>query len=93
LELHAPITLLAEGCRGKKIQKRLDRYFFEDFSLIFNEQLIDLGSLSKILMQKFKLREGVDPQTYGIGLKEVNSNDSTFLSLSLSLSLSFSLSL
>jgi electron-transferring-flavoprotein dehydrogenase len=44
LELHAPITLLAEGCRG---------------------------SLSKILMHKFKLREGADPQTYGIGLKEL----------------------
>jgi electron-transferring-flavoprotein dehydrogenase len=44
LELHAPITLLAEGTRG---------------------------SLSKKLIQKFNLREGADPQTYGIGLKEV----------------------
>ena len=29
------------------------------------------GSLSKELMQKFKLREGVDPQAYGIGIKEL----------------------
>jgi len=29
------------------------------------------GSLSKQVQQKFNLREGVDPQTYGLGLKEV----------------------
>jgi electron-transferring-flavoprotein dehydrogenase len=29
------------------------------------------GSLTKILFEKFHLREGVDPQTYGLGLKEV----------------------
>lgn len=29
------------------------------------------GSLSKIAMQKFNLRENCDPQTYGLGLKEV----------------------
>ena len=29
------------------------------------------GSLSKTLMQKFNLREGVDPQAYGIGIKEL----------------------
>lgn len=29
------------------------------------------GSLTKQLFEKFHLREGVDPQTYGIGLKEV----------------------
>ena len=29
------------------------------------------GSLSKTLMQKFGLREGVDPQAYGIGIKEL----------------------
>jgi electron-transferring-flavoprotein dehydrogenase len=29
------------------------------------------GSLSKTLMQKFRLREGVDPQAYGIGIKEL----------------------
>ena len=29
------------------------------------------GSLSKGLMQKFGLRDGADPQTYGIGLKEL----------------------
>jgi electron-transferring-flavoprotein dehydrogenase len=29
------------------------------------------GSLTKTLFQRFKLREGVDPQTYGIGLKEL----------------------
>ncbi len=29
------------------------------------------GSLSKDLMQKFNLREGVDPQAYGIGIKEL----------------------
>ena len=29
------------------------------------------GSLSKGLMEKFALRDGVDPQTYGIGIKEL----------------------
>lgn len=29
------------------------------------------GSLSKGLMEKFSLRDGVDPQTYGIGIKEL----------------------
>ena len=29
------------------------------------------GSLTKQLMQRFNLREGVDPQTYGIGIKEL----------------------
>ena len=44
LELRAPYTLFAEGCRG---------------------------SLSQRLMKLFKLREGIDPQTYGIGIKEL----------------------
>jgi electron-transferring-flavoprotein dehydrogenase len=29
------------------------------------------GNLGKMLQEKFKLREGVDPQVYGIGLKEL----------------------
>ena len=29
------------------------------------------GSLTKTLMQKFRLRDGVDPQAYGIGIKEL----------------------
>ena len=29
------------------------------------------GSLAKGLQERFKLREGVDPQTYGIGIKEL----------------------
>ncbi len=29
------------------------------------------GSLSKQLMQRFDLRQGVDPQTYGLGVKEL----------------------
>ena len=29
------------------------------------------GSLAKILFEKFKLRDGVDPQTYGLGIKEI----------------------
>lgn len=29
------------------------------------------GSLTKMLFERFNLREGVDPQTYGLGLKEV----------------------
>lgn len=44
MELHAKVTLFAEGARG---------------------------SLTKKLFEKFKLREGVDPQSFGIGLKEV----------------------
>lgn len=44
VELHAPFTLFAEGCRG---------------------------SLTQDLYDKFHLRQECDPQTYGIGLKEV----------------------
>lgn len=44
VELHARLTIFAEGCRG---------------------------SLSRIVMDKFDLREGADPQTYGIGVKEI----------------------
>jgi electron-transferring-flavoprotein dehydrogenase len=44
MELRAPYTLFAEGCRG---------------------------SLSKQLMTRFALRDGVDPQTYGLGIKEL----------------------
>ena len=29
------------------------------------------GSLTKTLFEKFKLRDGVDPQTYGLGIKEL----------------------
>jgi electron-transferring-flavoprotein dehydrogenase len=29
------------------------------------------GSLTKILFERFKLRNGVDPQTYGLGIKEI----------------------
>lgn len=29
------------------------------------------GSLTKILFERFKLREGVDPQCYGLGIKEI----------------------
>ncbi|MEI2743187.1 MAG: electron transfer flavoprotein-ubiquinone oxidoreductase [Candidatus Competibacter sp.] len=35
------------------------------------------GSLTKILFERFKLREGVDPQTYGIGIKELWEVDPT----------------
>lgn len=44
MELRAPYTLFAEGCRG---------------------------SLSKQLMARFNLRDGADPQTYGLGIKEL----------------------
>ena len=44
MELHARLTLFAEGCRG---------------------------SLTKTLMERFKLRDGVQPQTYGLGIKEL----------------------
>ena len=44
MELRAPYTLFAEGCRG---------------------------SLTRGLEARFGLREGVDPQTYGIGIKEL----------------------
>ncbi|MDP9127965.1 MAG: electron transfer flavoprotein-ubiquinone oxidoreductase [Pseudomonadota bacterium] len=29
------------------------------------------GSLTKTLLEKFKLRDGVNPQTYGLGIKEI----------------------
>lgn len=44
MELHARVTVFAEGCRG---------------------------SLTKTLEQKFDLRKDADPQTYGIGIKEL----------------------
>jgi len=44
MELHAKVTLFAEGCRG---------------------------SLTKGLFERFGLRENCDPQTFGIGLKEL----------------------
>ncbi|MFC1664408.1 electron transfer flavoprotein-ubiquinone oxidoreductase [Pseudomonadota bacterium] len=44
MELHAKLTLFAEGCRG---------------------------SLTKSIMQKFNLDADCDPQTYGIGIKEL----------------------
>jgi electron-transferring-flavoprotein dehydrogenase len=44
MELRAPYTLFAEGCRG---------------------------SLGKQLMARFGLRDGVDPQTYALGVKEL----------------------
>jgi electron-transferring-flavoprotein dehydrogenase len=44
IEIHAPLTVLAEGCRGH---------------------------LSKRLIRKFELDGDCDPQTYGIGIKEL----------------------
>lgn len=44
IEIHAPITVLAEGCRGH---------------------------LSKQLIAKFGLDKNSEPQTYGIGMKEL----------------------
>ena len=44
MELHARITVFAEGCRGH---------------------------LTKSLFERFDLRAGADPQTYGIGIKEL----------------------
>ena len=44
VELKAPITLFAEGCRG---------------------------SLTKTLIERFHLTQESDPQTYGIGIKEL----------------------
>jgi len=44
IEIHAAITVLAEGCRGH---------------------------LTKRLIQKFKLNADSQPQTYGIGMKEL----------------------
>ena len=44
VELHARVTVFAEGCRGH---------------------------LTKSLFERFDLRTGVDPQTYGIGIKEL----------------------
>jgi electron-transferring-flavoprotein dehydrogenase len=44
IELHAKVTLFAEGCRG---------------------------SLSQSLMARFDLGKNCDPQTYGIGIKEL----------------------
>ena len=44
IDIHAPLTVLAEGCRG---------------------------SISKTLIAKYGLDKHSDPQTYGIGLKEL----------------------
>jgi len=45
MEIHAKVTLFAEGCHG---------------------------SLSKKIIQNFNLRKDKDPQTYALGVKEVN---------------------
>jgi len=34
------------------------------------------GSLTKMLFRRFKLRDGVDPQTYGLGIKEILGSQS-----------------
>jgi electron-transferring-flavoprotein dehydrogenase len=44
IEIHAPLTVLAEGCRGH---------------------------LSKQLIKRFELDKNAQPQTYGIGMKEL----------------------
>lgn len=44
MELHAKVTIFAEGCHGH---------------------------LTKTLNNRFKLRENCEPQTYGLGVKEV----------------------
>ncbi len=44
MELHARVTIIAEGCRG---------------------------SLARELMERYSLRQGVGPQTYGLGIKEL----------------------
>ena len=44
VDIHAQVTVLAEGCRG---------------------------SVSKALIAKYELDKEVDPQTYGIGIKEL----------------------
>ncbi len=44
VELHARVTVFAEGCRGH---------------------------LTKSLFERFDLRAGADPQTYGLGIKEL----------------------
>ena len=44
IEIHAPVTVLAEGCRGH---------------------------LSKQLIERFGLDKDCDPQTYGVGMKEL----------------------
>lgn len=44
MELHAKVTIFAEGCRGH---------------------------LTKQLEQKFNLRQNAEPQSYGIGIKEI----------------------
>ena len=43
-EIRAPLTILAEGCRG---------------------------SVSKVLIERFRLGAGRSPQTYGLGIKEL----------------------
>ncbi|MDA3921681.1 MAG: electron transfer flavoprotein-ubiquinone oxidoreductase [Salinisphaera sp.] len=44
IEIHAPVTIFAEGCRG---------------------------NCTKQLIKRFELNKDCDPQTYGIGLKEL----------------------
>lgn len=46
MEIHAKVTLLAEGCHGH---------------------------LTKRISRKFDLRKDAQPQTYAIGLKEVET--------------------
>ena len=69
VELRAKQTVFAEGCRGS-----LTKILFEHFKLRAKQTVFAegcRGSLTKILFEHFKLREGVDPQCYGLGIKEV----------------------
>src|SRR5262249_21421409 len=53
--------------------RRTDRYQ-PGVELIAKETLLAegcRGSLTKILTQRFRLRDGIDPQTYAIGVKEL----------------------
>ena len=65
MELHARVTLFAEGCHG---------------------------SLAKTLYKNLNLRENCQPQSYGLGLKEVSEDGglscvSVWYSLSLAVQL------
>ena len=74
MELRAPVTLLAEGCRGVKISILC---FVHNNRFVFCFCVIS-GSLTGQAEQWFNLGEKrLHPQSYGIGLKVCSKTKTT----------------
>jgi electron-transferring-flavoprotein dehydrogenase len=68
------VTGVATGAVGIDKEGRPTANYQPGVELVGKETLFAegcRGSLSKALMARFRLREGADPQTYGLGVKEL----------------------